>query len=186
LSVLDRDVERLDGLAGQGTAALVDDGDRNYDRKTDALLCKDVVDRTECGFGVERIEDRFEEQEVGASVHQAAHLLRVRLTRFVEGERSEARVIDVRAEAQGLVERADRPRHEARLARTTGRGLFGQTRRGDVEVVDHVLQVVVGLRERIRVERVGFDDVGAGIKVLLVNAADHVRPRENQQVVVAL
>jgi hypothetical protein len=113
-------------------------------------------------------------------------LLRVGLTRFIEGERSEAWIIDVRAQAQGLVERADRPRHEARLVRPTGRGLFGETRRGDIEVVDHVLQVVVGLRERIRVERVGFDDVGAGIEVLFVNAADHVRPRENEQVVVAL
>ena len=184
--MLDRNVERLYGLTGQGAAALVDDGDRNHDGKTDLLLGKDIVDRAERGLGIERVEDRFDEQKVDASVDQSSHLLRVGLSRFVERERPEPRVIDVRAEAQGLVERPDRAGHEAGLVRATRGRLFGETCGRDVEIVDDVLQVVVGLRERVRVERVGFDDVGAGVQVLLVDPADHVGPRENQQIVVPL
>ena len=162
-SMLDRDVERLDGLAGQGAAALIYDGDRNHDGKTDALFGKDVVDRTERSLGIECIEDRFDEQEVRATIDQAAHLLRICFARLVERERSEAWIIDVRTEAQGLVERADCAGNEARPVGATGGCLFGKARRGNVEIVHHFLQLVVRLRERVRVERVGFDDVRAGV-----------------------
>jgi hypothetical protein len=57
---------------------------------------------------------------------------------------------------------------------------------GDVELVGQVLGAVVGLRDRLRVERVGLDDVGAGVEVLVVDAADDVRAREDEDVGVAL
>ena len=76
--------------------------------------------------------------------------------------------------------RSGRPlgRRVARLARQPGGG--------EVELVREVLHAVVGERNALRVERVGLDDVGAGLEILVVDRADDVRPGEHQQVVVAL
>ena len=45
---------------------------------------------------------------------------------------------------------------------------------------------VVGLRDARGIERVGFDDVGAGREILRVDFADDLRLRERQEIVVAL
>ena len=62
---------------------------------------------------------------------------------------------------------------------------FRDFRRRHVDVVDPVLQAIVGLRDRRGVEGVGLDDVGAGVQVLPVDLFDEVRPRNRQQVEVA-
>ena len=48
------------------------------------------------------------------------------------------------------------------------------------------LEPVVGLRDRRAVEGVGLDDVAARLEILVVDALDHFRLREHQEVVVAL
>jgi hypothetical protein len=58
--------------------------------------------------------------------------------------------------------------------------------RGDVEFVGQLGQAVFALRDAGAVEAVGFEDVGAGFEVGLVDAADDVGPRQAQEVVVAL
>ena len=45
---------------------------------------------------------------------------------------------------------------------------------------------IVRLRDRRRVERVGADDVGAGLEIGIVDRANDVGPRQHQEVVVAL
>src|SRR6185369_16235931 len=47
------------------------------------------------------------------------------------------------------------------------------------------LEAVVGLRDRGRGEGVGLDDVGAGLEVRAMDRADHVGPRQDEQVAVA-
>jgi hypothetical protein len=46
--------------------------------------------------------------------------------------------------------------------------------------------LVIALRHAGRAEGVGFDHVGAGSEIFLVNLADHVWLRQRQQLVVAL
>ena len=48
------------------------------------------------------------------------------------------------------------------------------------------MQPVVGLRNASRIEGIGLDDVGARFQKSMVNVADHVRPGQRQQIVVAL
>ena len=55
-----------------------------------------------------------------------------------------------------------------------------------VELVDGILHTVVGLRDRCRRKGIGFDDVGAGPGVLIVDILDRLGLAEDQQVVVAL
>jgi hypothetical protein len=64
-------------------------------------------------------------------------------------------------------------------------GTARDARRRDVEVIDQRLGAVVGLRNRLAVERVRFDQVGAGLEVRAVDLLDEVGAREHQEVVVA-
>ena len=64
-------------------------------------------------------------------------------------------------------------------------GRARQLRAFDVQLVDERLEPVVGLRDRGAAERVGLDDVAAGLEVLAMDLGDDVGPRQHQQVVVA-
>ena len=78
----------------------------------------------------------------------------------------------------------------ARLVRGAGGhsvGLAaGQPGRGDVELVGQLLHAVVAQRDRGGVERVGLDEVGAGLEVLTVDARDDLGPGDAEQFVVPL
>jgi hypothetical protein len=65
-------------------------------------------------------------------------------------------------------------------------GLAGEPRGLEVELVDHTLEAVVGLRDRRRVEGAGLDEVAARLEIGLVDLADHLGAGEDEDVVVAL
>jgi len=48
------------------------------------------------------------------------------------------------------------------------------------------LEAIVSLRDRGAAEGVGLDDLSAGVEVTLVHVVDDLRPRQGQEVVVAL
>ena len=73
-----------------------------------------------------------------------------------------------------------------RLRRPLVGGFAGEARRLDVQLVGERLEPVVGLRDRGAAERVGLDDVGAGLEIGVVDGGDDVGAREDQQVDVAL
>ena len=85
LRVANRDVEGVERLARQRAAAPVGDRHRDHQRQPDALLLEHVLDRDDRRLGVQRVEDRLEQQQVDAAVDQAAHLLLVGLAHLVEG-----------------------------------------------------------------------------------------------------
>ena len=65
-------------------------------------------------------------------------------------------------------------------------GRAGQACAFDVQLVGERLEAEVGLRDRGAAERVGLDDVRAGLEVGVMDARDHVGTREDQQVDVVL
>ena len=81
----------------------------------------------------------------------------------------------------------DRAGHEPRLVgrRPFVGGLSRELRRLDVQLVHERLERVVGLRDGRAAERVGLDDVGARLEILLVNSEDDVGTRQHEHVVVA-
>ena len=145
--VADRGVERVERLARQRAAAAIGDRDRDHQRQADAALLEHVLDRDDAGLGVERVEDRLEEDDVGAAVDQAAHLFLVGRAALVERHRAEGRVVDVGRDRERPVHRADRAGDEARLVGRLGGPLVGRRAREprafDVDLVDERLEPVV-------------------------------------------
>ena len=110
--VADAVPERLGGLAREGAAAGVGDRAGDPDRPAPALLLEERLQREDRGLGVEGVEDRLDQQQVGAAVDQPAGLLEVGRDELVEAGVAGAGVVDVRGDRGRLVggARASRPR----------------------------------------------------------------------------
>ena len=66
------------------------------------------------------------------------------------------------------------------------RGFPGQPRRRQVDIPHRAFQTVIRLRNRSRVERVGFNDLRACLEIGAVNPPDHIGSGDCQDVVVTL
>ena len=177
-------------LTRKGASREIGDGAGDHHRQPEASLFEHLLDRIERRLGVQRVEDRLDEENVGAAVDEAARRLAIGLGEIVEGHGAEARIVDVRRDRRGAVGRPDGAGDEARPARIGGEGrvagLARAPRTFDVEIVGGALEVIVGLRDGRRREGVGLDDVRTRRQILGVNAADDVRPGNRQEIVVAL
>ena len=188
LGVPHRIPERFRQLPRQQAAGFVGDGARDHHGHVDAALFGDFRDRVERRLGVQRVEDGFDQQQIGAAVEQAVDLLAIGLAQIVEGDGAIAGVGNVGRDRGGAVGRAERAGDEARLAVLGGDALGGGA--GEpcavaVQLIGEVRHVVVGLRDRGRGERVGGDDVGAGAQIIGVDVLDRLRLGQDQQIVVA-
>ena len=82
----------------------------------DAALGEDLLRRDDRGLGVERVEDRLDEDDLGAAVDQPPHLLGVGVAHLVEGHGAVAGIVHVRRDRQRAVRRADGAGDEAAAA----------------------------------------------------------------------
>src|SRR5262249_34237453 len=125
LRVRNRHPEGVDRLSGQGATALVGDGDGDHQRQPDILFLAlgptparrrartavlayiqdrtslttfliELFDRDDRGLGVERVEDRLEQQHIAAAVDEAANLLLERVLHLVERRSAERRIVHFR------------------------------------------------------------------------------------------
>ena len=90
-------------------ARAVGDGAGDHHRHVDAALVARFGDGVDRGLGVERVEDRLDQQQVGAAVEQAAHLLAIGRAQLVEGDGAEAGIGHVRRDRRGAVGRPEAP-----------------------------------------------------------------------------
>ena len=185
----DRMPERGRRLPGERAPGTVGDGAGNHDRQTHAALVKNVFAGEDRGLGVQRVKNGLDQNEIGAAVDEADDLLRIGVAEFVEGHRAVAGIVDVRRHRGRAVGRSERAGDEAGPAvdpfRLQG-GAAGEPRAVAIELVDAVLHAVVGLRDTGRGKGVGFEYVGAGQRIFVVNVLDRLRLGEGQKVVVAL
>ena len=187
-SVPHRVPERFRRLSRQGAARAVGDRAGDHDRHADAALLAQLGDRIERRLGVERVEDRLDQQQLDAAVEQPARLFGIGGFELVERDGAEARPIDVGRERGGAVGRPHRAGYEPRPAVLLGRDrrrLAREPRPVAIELVDEFLHAVIGLRDRRRREGVGRGDVGARAEIIEMDIAYRVRLREIEQIVVA-
>ena len=176
--MLDRGPERLDRLAREVAPGEVDRREREPQRQ----LRGDVLRGCDRRLRVERVEDRLDQQQVDAALGERADLLGVGLANSLERGAAEAGIVDLRRDRERDVERADRAGDEAACL---VRGFPRETGTGDVQLVDHVLERVVGLPDRGRGEGVRGGDVRAGREVGAMDLGDDVGVREVEQVGIA-
>ena len=207
-----RSQERFGCLPGKRAPRRIGDGAGNHDRdfglrisdcriggftisrdtifSFNAAFRVELVNREQGGFGVERVENRFHQQNVRAAVHEAAHLFIICIHEFVKRDGAVAGVVHIRRKRGGAVGGAHGTGHETGFIRVLARKLHGHLLRNPcrfvVQFVHQMLHVVIGHGDGRARKRVGFQNVGSGFEVLRVDFADNLRLRERQQVVVAL
>ena len=190
IRVRHRGPEGVERLTGQRPAAGIGDGHRDHDGQTDAVVLEIAVHGEQAGLQVQRVESRFGQEEVHPPVDQPGNLVRVRGHQVVERDRSVRRVVDVRGHRCGPVRRPHAAGDESRLL---GRGrrervrLFSSDLGGRPVDGEHFRsELVIGQRDRRRVKRVGFEDVGASVQELTVDLSNDGRLSYAEQVVAAL
>ena len=148
----------------------------------------DAARREQCRFGIQGIEDCFDQQNVDAARDQGAARFGVSRHQLIEARVAKSRVVDVRGERGGAAGRAEGARDEALNTRGC-RNLVGdrasQPRRSLVQFADQGGHSVVGLRHRRGIERIGRDDVRSDQQIGAVNVGDDLRLSDREQVVVA-
>ena len=169
----------------------VGDGDRGHHRPADAALVERPLDREQRGLGVQRVEDRLDQQEVDAAVEQPERLLAVGGLELVEGDGARAGVVDVARQRGGLVRRPERAGHEAGAARLRRHRRVGRRargpRRGDVDLADERLECRSRpARSRCALNVLVSTMSAPAVEVRAVRRLDDVGPGEVQQLVVAL
>uniref|UniRef100_A0A0N4ZXP4 EF-hand domain-containing protein n=1 Tax=Parastrongyloides trichosuri TaxID=131310 RepID=A0A0N4ZXP4_PARTI len=190
LGVADRVPEGFRCLAAQRPARAVGDGARDPQRQGLQPLVLKILDGLDRGLAVQGVEHRLDQEDVDAPVVQRARLLLVGLIDLVIGDGAIAGVVDVGAQRQGAVGRADGAGDEAGLVRLLFRPAVGDFARDTgafiVEVIDRLFQTVIRLGDGRRGEGVGLRNIGPGGVVDVVQISHDVGPRQDQQVVVAL
>ena len=186
LGVLDGDPKCVRGLPGEIATALVDRGEREPERE----LRGDGASGHDRGLCIQRVEDRLDQQKVDAAVTQGRDLLLVGRLHRVERDGAIRRILDLRGEREGDVQRADGAGNKARLARRSrGPRIGGRTRQPrplQAHLRREALERVVGLADRGRGEGVRRRDVSARLEVRVVDLGDDLRLRDVEQVGVAL
>ena len=189
IGVAHRIPERLRCLAGERAAGKVGDRARDHDRQVDALFLEHLAGGEDRRLGVERIEDGFDQDDVGAAIDQAAHLFGIGNPQIVEGDGAVAGIVDIGGNRGGAVGRPERTGDETALAVDrlgTAQRPLGEARAVAVQLIDHVFHGVVGLGDGGRGEGIRLDDIGAGHGIAKMDFLDRRRLGQGQQVVVAL
>ena len=188
--MFDRDVERVERLAGERSSTAIGDGRRDHQWNIRAARVELVVNPGDRRLGVQRVEDGFEQKQIDAAIQQPAHLLAIRLSNLRECRCSERGVVDVRRDRERPIGRADR---SGDVARTCGRlrrplvsGFASQGGGLHVQFVDDRLEAEVRLRNRRAPEGVGLNDVRAGVQVGVMDGRDQIGACQDQQVDVVL
>ena len=185
-----RNQKRLDVLPREHAPAGVADCPGDHDRHTEPAFLKRGLDSIDRRLAVQRIEYGFDQQNVRPAVDQPRRGDSVSCRKFIERDIAHGRIVDVRRHGGGASGRTHGPRHETRFARIeprTGIRRFPRdSRSGFVQLVNKILKPVFLLRNGVRVESIGLDDIRAGFKIRIMDLQHRFGAGHAEHVVVAL
>ena len=107
-----RVVERLGGLAGKRASRGVGDRAGDDDGQPHAAALESLLNGKERRLGIERIEHRFQEEQVDAALEQPVERFVVGRDELIEADRAKARIVDIGRDRCGLVGRPEHASHE--------------------------------------------------------------------------
>ena len=171
--------ESGDSLSGQNSPGGVSYRTRDHDRQTRTGLLKIQIDREQCCFAVQRIKDGFDQQYIRPTLDQCSHLFVVRGNQLIKADIARARIVNIGRNGGRLRRRAERASDKARLV---GGGILiasgpRNARCFEIHLAHQMRHVVIVLRDRGGTKGIGFDQVSARSKILLVNLLNNVRLR---------
>ena len=209
--MLHRVPECFGGLRGDHRLAAASHRRRNHHRQFLAVLIEHLADGDQRRLGIQRIEDRLDQQQIDAAGDQRAHLLHVGRLHLVESDHAETRIIGIGRVRKRHRQRPDRSRHKP-LARgrvpdpigpfpALPRRLLVDLPRQVAEkrifndlliergifppaMLPRIVHKEFALRDAGRAEGVGLDDVRPGLEKSAMDVADHLRLRQREQVAV--
>ncbi len=136
------------GLARQRAAGEIGDRARDHHRQSHTLGKKTLFTGKDRRLGVQGVEDRLYQDDVGAAVDQPVDLLAIGEAQVVEGDGAVAGIIDVGRDRRRAVGRTDGTRDEAAstvLALGPDCSAAGDQGAVAVEVVDRIFHLIIGL-----------------------------------------
>ena len=155
-----------------------------------AMLIEILLDRKESGLGIQRIENGLHQQQIHAAFDQAIDRFGVGCNEVVVTDVAEAGIVDIGRQGRRAVGRAEGPGDESRLVGCLRSPCIGTLPREPgcrkIDLADAIFEPVVCLRNAGGVERIGLDDIGAGVEEIIVDRPDDVGSGQDEQVVVAL
>ena len=179
--VRDRVPERFDFLAGDERGPAFVERARDHHRHADALLVEVFLDGEQARLEVERVDDRFGEQDIDARFDERGDLLVVRVDHLVERDaavswRRRRLVLMAVCFVVGPIEPAT---NRGRSGVLLGEFIAGPAGTCDGRRVDFadelVRQVKLFHADRAGAERVRLDDVGAGGQIAAMDVGDRRR-----------
>lgn len=176
-------------LARERTPRQVGDRARDHHRQPHTGFRKDFLAGKDRSFGVQRVEDRLDQDQVRAAFRQPPDLLAIGDAQIIEGHGAEARIVHVRADGGGAVRRANGSSHPAGppvLRRRPVHRTAGDARAFPVQLADQMFHAVIGLRDGGGGEGVRLHDIRARSGVAVVDFLDRLGLGQDQKVIVAL
>ena len=167
----DRVPERFGDLTGQRSPGGIGNGARDDHRPPATAFLEQCLDGEHRRLGIQRIEDRLDDQQIGATIDQAVGSFEVGGHQLVVGDVASTGVVDVRRDRRGPRRRPDCTGDIAWLdaGAELVADLAGQGGTGVVQLVGQLVHVVIGERHRVGVERVRLQNVRTGLKVFAVD-----------------
>ena len=149
-------------------------------RNFPAQFRQGLVNANQPGFQVQGVLSGFQQQQVGAALHQPQRLLPIGGGQFVKSNAA--------GNGDGFGGRPHRPGHETRLFRSGngGRRFPGQLRRYPVNAAGFPGQIILGQHHRSSAESVGLDHIGSGFQIRAMDVNDDFGPGQGQILVAAL
>ena len=86
-------VKSFCGLAGEGTTRGIGDGTGNHDRQVDAQRLELLFHRVNRGFGIEGVEYRFNQDQIGTAFHQRFGRFTIRRHQLIKADVTKGRVV---------------------------------------------------------------------------------------------
>ena len=189
LHVPDRRPKSFDRMTRQIASGHVGNRHRNHYWHITATGCDRFLRCHRRTFGVQRIENRFDQQKIDFANDQSVALLAVNAFQIIEIDFTVTRIVDIGRERKRFIGRPDRSGDKPAFAVPCLRRLATISRqfgRLHVDLAHQMFATIIGHADLRRAERVGLDHIRACIEIGRMNGADDVGPGDRQQIIIAL
>ncbi len=166
-------IESLECLSCQRSPTAIVNGCRNHHRENFCSFIIDFLNGIKCCFGIQCVKASFEHQYIYSAFYQCASLFFIGSSHLVESNGTIVRTIHIWRQRQCFGCRTHGSGNPNLAIDTVGH-LPCYSCTFTSHLGSYLFAIIFFLRNTIRTERIGGDDVGTGINISLMNLSDAV------------